>query len=79
MNPLMVEYLIEERSKDIHREITQIQRAKLAPKGKVFRPNWFTNVMQIFGQWLISRGEDLVKRYEIPAKQCQPSERGYAR
>lgn len=79
MNPLIEEYLAEEHRKDIQREFAQIRLQKQTLRGKVFRPNWFTRSMQKFGQLLITQGESLVKRYEVPAKKpCQQAKRSYA-
>jgi hypothetical protein len=79
MNYLIEEYLIEEYRKDIRREISHIHLEKQVLRGRVFRPNWFTRAMQRLGQWLIAQGEELVKRYETPAKKpCQHSKRSYA-
>ena len=79
MNRLIEEYLAEERRKDIQDEISHIHLEGQVLRGRVLRPNWFTRSMQKLGQLLISQGEDLVKRYEAPAKKnCQPSDRSYA-
>ena len=72
MNPLLEEYLAEERRRDITREIIDIHLQEHALGSIVYRPNWFTRAMQGLGQWLIIRGEKMVRRYEIPAK-CPPS------
>jgi hypothetical protein len=71
MNAGMEEYLLEERRKDIQREVQQIHLEQRAMRGQVFRPNLFTRSMENLGKWLISYGETLVKRYEAPKKRCQ--------
>ncbi|MBC7879470.1 MAG: hypothetical protein H7Y59_20065 [Anaerolineales bacterium] len=78
MNYLMEEYLVEERRRNLHTEISQIRLEEQALRGKVFRPNWFTRSMQKFGQLLIVQGEGLVKRYEAPAKKCKSANHSYA-
>lgn len=78
MNPLMEEYLIEEHRKDIKREVSRIRLQEQALKGGAFRPSWFTRAMQGLGQWLIARGERLVKRFEISDCPCQSSKQNYA-
>ena len=67
MNPLMEEYTLEEHRKDLARELEDIRLQKLALKSKKYRPSLFTHGMQRFGQWLIVRGEKMVKRYEVPS------------
>lgn len=71
MNTRLDELLLEERRRDIQRDIQQIRLEKQALKSKVFHPNVFTRLMENFGKWLITRGEILVKRYETPAKKCR--------
>ena len=79
MNYLMEEHLLKEHRMNIQREIDQIRLEGYALRGRVFRANWFTRAMQKLGQWLISQGEGLVKRYETPAKKaCQQPGRSYA-
>jgi len=67
----MEEYLLEERRRDMQRDIQQIRLQQKALRGRVFQPNLFTRSMESVGKWLISRGETLVKRYETPKKRCQ--------
>lgn len=67
MNPLMEEYTLEEHRKDIDRELTDIRLQEQALNGKAHRPSLFTHTMQRLGQWLIVRGEKMVKRYEAPS------------
>lgn len=78
MNRLIEEFLVEEHRREIQREMKDIRLGEKVEHGKVFRPNWFTRVMQKLGQLLIVQGERLVKRYETPKKQCQQSNRRYA-
>ncbi len=79
MNPLMEEYLIEEHRQDVKREVRHIRLQEQALRSALFRPNWFTHAMQQLGQWLIARGEGLVKRYETPVKKPrQQPGRSYA-
>ena len=78
MNHLIEEILIEEHRRDIQREISHIHLEGWALQGKVFRPNLFTRAMQKLGQWLITRGERLVKHYEAPVHCTASSEHRYA-
>ena len=78
MNSFMEENLAEERRKDIIREMADIRLQEQALKSRVYHPNWFTRTMQALGQWLIVRGEGLVKRYEIPGNRATSTKHGYA-
>ena len=66
MNPLLEEYLVEEHQRDIERELSD--RQLQAVNVRVYRPNLSTRILRGFGQWMIERGEGLVKRYEAPAR-----------
>jgi hypothetical protein len=78
MNSLIGEILAEERRREIQREMNEIHLGEKVARIKVFRPNWFTRVMQKLGQLLIRQGERLVKHYEIPKKGSQQSNSSYA-
>jgi hypothetical protein len=78
MNSFMEENLAEERRGGIIRELNGIHLEEQALTSRVYRPNWFTRTMQSFGEWLIARGEGLVKRYEIPGSRASSTRRGYA-
>ena len=78
MNPILEEYMVEERRRDVLREMNSIRLEKQALEVKVYHPNWFTRIMQGLGEWLIARGEELVKRYKIPANCSTSSKQGYA-
>ena len=78
MNTFMEEILAEEHRREIMREFAAIRLEEQALNSRVYRPNWFTQIMQGLGQWLITRGEELVKRYEIPESCATSSKHGYA-
>jgi hypothetical protein len=78
MNPILEESLAEERRRDIIREMEGIRLEERALEARVYHPNLFTHTMQGFGEWLIARGERLVKRYEIPGNRAPSSRQGYA-
>ena len=78
MNPLMEELIAEEHRKDIQRDMQAIRLERKAAQLRVYRPNWFTRVMQNVGRLLIVQGERLVKRYETPKARCQPAGQRYA-
>lgn len=71
MNSRFDEYLMEERRKNIQRDMEQIHLEEKFSKRKIYRPNLFSHSMETLGKWLILRGETLVKRYETPKKKCQ--------
>jgi hypothetical protein len=78
MSSFLEEYMVEERRRDVLREMEGIRLEEQALKAKGHHPTLFTRTMQGFGEWLIARGESLVERYEMP-KNCAPSRKhGYA-
>ena len=78
MNPLLEEYTLEEHRKDINRELDDIRLQEQALNGKAHRPSLFAHTMQRLGQWLIVRGEKMVKRYEAPSNSTKSSKRKFA-
>jgi hypothetical protein len=78
MNPLMEEYSLEEHRNDLTRELSDIRLQEQAVNGKEHRPSLFTHTMQRLGQWLIVRGEKMVKRYEAPSNSKKSSKRRFA-
>ncbi|MFN8413501.1 MAG: hypothetical protein U0Z26_14040 [Anaerolineales bacterium] len=68
-----VEYFIKQHQKDIYLEVKQIQIEQLALHEKPYSPNFYTRLMEQLGKWLISCGETLVRRYEIPKTKNQPA------
>ena len=78
MNPILEEILAEERRRNIIHEVDGIRLEEQALEARVYRPNFFARTMQGFGVWLITRGEKLVRRYEIPGNRAASSRQGYA-
>jgi hypothetical protein len=78
MNPLVEENLAEEHRRGITSELTEIHLQEEALKSKIYHPGIFTHTMQRLGQWLITRGEKMVKRYEVPSKSAKSSEHRFA-
>jgi hypothetical protein len=78
MNSILEEYVVEERRRDVLREMNNIRLEKQALEARTYHPNWFTRTMQGFGEWLIARGEKLVRRYEMPGNCATSSRQGYA-
>ncbi|MCZ2122087.1 MAG: hypothetical protein LC108_07480 [Anaerolineales bacterium] len=75
MNARLEEQLLKEHRRDIQNELKDIRLEKAALRAKTFQPNLFTRMMEKLGEWLILRGEKLVKQYESPARQCKPARR----
>jgi hypothetical protein len=78
MNPFMEEYSLEEHRKDITRELDDIRLQDLALENQAHRPRLFSNTMQRLGQWLIVRGEKMVKHYEVPSNSKKSSKHKFA-
>ena len=76
MNNWHNEYLSEYHRQDILDEADQIRLEKLALKSRVYRPGLFARTMFNFGNWMISTGRQLRKRYEMPGLDCSQSRSG---
>ena len=76
MNNWNNEYMAEYHRQDLIKEAKQIQREKLGIRSRVYHPGLFAQAMFRFGNWLIVKGKQLRKRYEIPTAVCNntPSE-----
>ena len=78
MNQFMEENLAEEHRRNITRELADIHLQEEALKSRAYHPGMFTHTMQRLGQWLIARGEKMVKRYEAPSTSAKSSKRKFA-
>ncbi|HMX18756.1 MAG TPA: hypothetical protein PLD33_10325 [Anaerolineales bacterium] len=78
MNPLLEEYLVEEHQREIEREMNSAQLLGQTVKAGVYHPTLSTRLLRGFGQWMIEKGEDLVKRHEIPAQNRRTADQRYA-
>jgi len=76
MNNLINEYLAEYHRQDLIKEVEQIRREKLVINTRVYHPGLFTRTMFNFGTWMITRGRQLRKRYEIIPADCNNSPSG---
>ena len=65
MDPILEEYLVIDHQREIKRE--SCRRQKQVENIHVRRTSLSTRVMRGFGQWMIEKGEGLVKRYEVVA------------
>jgi len=64
------EFMAEYNRQRITEEMEQIHLEKLALRSRVYRPSPFGRTMLNFANWMISTGDQLRKRYEIPAMPC---------
>lgn len=70
MNNWNNEYLAEYHRQDLIREAEQLSLEKPGYSSHVYRPSLFSRVMFNFGNWMVIRGKQLRKRYEIPSAAC---------
>ena len=73
MNNWPTEFLAECHRQRILAEVEQIRLEKLARKSRVYHPRVFGQTMFNFGNWMISTGKQLCKRYEVPDVKCSNS------
>jgi len=76
MNNWNNDYMAEYHRRDLIEEARQYQLEKLGVASRVLHPNLFTRTMFSFGNWMIARGKQLRKRYEIPTPSCNHSPSG---
>jgi hypothetical protein len=76
MNNWNNEYMAEYHRQDLIREAEQIRREKLGIHSHVYHPGFFTRIMFNVGNWMISKGKQLRKRYEIPTAACNNTPSG---
>jgi hypothetical protein len=67
------EFLAEYHRQRILQETEQICLERLALKSRAYRPRFLERAMFNFGNWMISTGRQLCKRYEIPVMDCNKS------
>ena len=68
--------MAEYRRRELIKEADQIRREKLGVTSRVYHPSLFTRTMYNFGNWMIARGKQIRKRYEIPSAACGKSPTG---
>lgn len=73
MNNWNNEYMAEYHRQEILAQMDQIRLEKLAVRSRVYRPGLFERTMFNFANWMISKGKQLRKRYEIPTMDCSKS------
>ena len=67
MNNWPNEFLAECHRQRIREEVRQIRLERLVLKShRIYRPRFFERTMFRFGNWMISTGQRLRQRYEVP-------------
>ena len=70
MNNWHIDYMAEYHRKDLLDEANHVRLVNLALQSRVYRPDLFTRIMHSFAGWMVSTGEGLHERYEIPSAHC---------
>src|ERR1041384_2984375 len=65
MNNLPDELMAESYRQRVLDQVEQIRLERLALKARSYRPGIFGRTMFSFGNWLISTGKQLRRRYEV--------------
>jgi hypothetical protein len=55
------------------RMVAEFQTEKLFQQYGVYHPGVFEKAMFKLGNWMISRGRQILRRYEIPSANCSPT------
>lgn len=80
MNNWNNEYMAEYHRQDLVQEAEQVRREKLGISSRIYHAGLFARTMFNFGNWMIARGRQIRKRYEIPSAACNNAPSGsYAR
>ena len=73
------EFLAESHRQDIWKQVEQIRLERLALEARGDCPTLFERSMLTFGNWMISKGRQLRKRYEASTGNCSnPPPRSFA-
>lgn len=79
MNNWHTEFMAEYQRQGILEEMEQIRIEKSVLHSRVYRPGLFERTMFNFANWMISTGNRLRKRYEVPVACCsQPPTGSFA-
>jgi hypothetical protein len=73
MNNWHTEFMAEYDRQHILEEAEEIHLENLATRFRVYRPGLFERMMFHFANWMISTGNQLRKRYEVPSIHCSNS------
>ena len=79
MNNWHNEFMAEYHRQDILKEIEHIRLETLAIKSRVYRPGLFERTMFSLANWMIVKGKQLRKRYEVPCVDCPTPTGSFAR
>ena len=64
------DFMAEYHRQDILQEAKHIRLERIALTSRVYRPRLFERTMFNFANWMIFKGKQLRKRYEIPCADC---------
>ncbi len=78
MNPCIEDRLIKLYTTTVYEEIAQISLEEQACQSGEYRPSWFSDRMQAFGQWLIQMGLRIESRYKKPSQKYQSTACNFA-
>ena len=73
MNNWHIEFMAEYDRQHILEEADKIRFEIMATRSRVYRPGLFERTMFHFANWMISTGNRLRKRYEVPTVHCSQS------
>jgi hypothetical protein len=73
MNNWHTEFMAEYDRQHILEEAEEIRLENLATRSRIYRPGLFERTMFHFANWMISTGNRLRKRYEMPSVRCHQS------
>jgi hypothetical protein len=76
MNNWQNEFMAEYHRQDILKEAEHIRLEKLVLQTRANCPNLFERTLCTFANWMISRGEQLRKRYKASTVNCSNSPAG---
>ena len=76
MNHWQHDLMPEQYRQRVLDEVEQIRLEKLAMKSQVYRPRFYERTMFNFANWMIAKGNQLRKRYEIPTVNCSDCPNG---
>ncbi|HET6821740.1 MAG TPA: hypothetical protein VFH34_03775 [Anaerolineales bacterium] len=71
MNNWHNEFMAEYHRRGILEEAEQVRLERIALKARVYRPGFYARTMFSVANWMISTGNQLRKRYEVPTVDCR--------
>jgi hypothetical protein len=73
------EFMAEYHRQRILEEAEQIRLERIALQSRVYHPRLFERTMINLANWMISKGKQLRKRYEVPCVDCPAPTGSFAR